>query len=82
MQYEWDANCCTIADYTVQLDISKTLWKEWIKSLSDQTFREYLQEQIESQLKEKDPAYDGDDYKKEDVQIASISFAYDNRELL
>lgn len=99
MDYKkWNIKMKTVADFSVQIKISREIWQKWLKYKEDlkkqksnkneqdmegkadkqkSTFKEYLNEEITEQLKMKNPI--DKNTGKDDVEIASISFAYDNQ---
>lgn len=75
-------NNTTVADFTVQLTLTKEVWnawKEFKKKNRNWNFREYLAHELETQVSSK-PAIFKEASDK--VEVACINFAYDNKEII
>ena len=69
----------------MRIDIPENLWDEWLKireSKENQSFKDFFISEIEEKLKETPVVFKEDHYKQEEAEIATISFAYNNSEIL
>ena len=87
---EWDVDTVTVADYTVAMDITESMFFEYSKLYNQDkskygNFHEYLSKSLEAKLENDLPKvltdYE-DGHEKLEIQIATISFGYKNGSLL
>ena len=86
---EWDVKTITAGDYTVELDIAESMWKEFIDTkydrLSGQTkieaFRDYIKNEMEERLTNL-PDLGYEEEAPDRIRIAMITFAFDNARLI
>ncbi|CDW71360.1 UNKNOWN [Stylonychia lemnae] len=86
---EWDVNTVTAGDYSVELDISEKMWKNFIekiynpnyKSTKLYQFKKYLIKQLEQNFSRL-PDLGFEDQKIEHIRISMITFAFDNSDLI
>ena len=86
---EWDVKTITAGDYSVELDITENMYKNFLDNhydaLSGKTkiaaLRDYLQEELETRLTRL-PDLGYEDQPPERIRIAMITFAFDNAQLI
>jgi hypothetical protein len=86
---EWDVKTITAGDYSVEMDISESMYKNFLSTkydpLSGKTkiaaFRDYLQEEMETRLTRL-PDLGYEEVPPERIRVAMLSFAFDNAELI
>ena len=74
----------TSSDFTIDLTINKRVWNNWTKHINSiiecTSFKDHLRSEIIKLVKSEDPLWKG--YSKDNVDIACISLAYDNTDLI
>lgn len=86
---EWDVKTITAGDYSVELEITEKMWKNFLQSHYKKEkgktklhqFRNYLQRELEERLTEM-PDLGYEDETPERIYISLITFAFDNSELI
>ena len=86
---EWDVKTITAGDYSVELDITEKQYKHFLDNVYDslsgiskiESFKGYLKKTLEDRLTRM-PDLGYEDPAPERINIAMISFAYDNAELI
>jgi hypothetical protein len=86
---EWDVKTITAGDYSCELDISKEMWDTFLKEKYDvmsgktkiSAFRDFLKHELESRITRL-PDLGYEDPAPEKIEIAMITFAFDNAELI
>jgi len=86
---EWDVKTITAGDYTVELDIAETMWKEFIEKKYDplcgktkiEAFRDYIKDEMEERLTNL-PDLGYEEEAPDRIRIAMITFAFDNARLI
>lgn len=74
-----DSKTVTSSDFTVKITFNDSLWDKWLLTSRIIDFKEFLKEEIESQVSAL-PCHDENSDCA--VQVASMHFAYDNKELI
>ena len=83
---EWDVKTITAGDYSCELDISRTMWDNFLMKLRNEPpsnkteierFRDFIKKNLEDNLS-KLPDLGYEEEAPERIEIAMISFAFDN----
>lgn len=80
---QWDLLTATAADFTVQVGLTPSIWDEWNKyretpECKETSFKEHVKRSVVEQVKAKNPVLEN----APEVDVACISFAYDNSKVL
>ena len=86
---EWDVKTITAGDYSVEVTITQSMWDTFVTTLYDpslmksklEQFRLYFTKEFSRRLSEL-PDLGYEDEPVEKVNIALVSFAFDNSELI
>lgn len=76
----WDAKTCTPADYTIELKISESMMAKFNRCDGNNTLDEHVRKIITNEVKNLEPV--SPDAKKDDVEIATISYGYHNQNMI
>jgi len=89
LNIEWDVKTITAGDYSVELDISQKMWDNFLKDVYKPElaatklvqFRKYLEHKLEDNLSAlPDLGYEDEPVQR--VNIAMLTFAFDNAQLI
>ncbi len=86
---EWDVKTITAGDYSVEIPITKNMWQTFTETIYQaevmkpklEQFRRYFMKEMSRRLSEL-PDLGYEDEPVEKINIALISFAFDNGELI
>lgn len=89
MNIEWDVKTITAGDYSVELDISEKMWKNFLEKVYNpelaatklSQFRKYLQNELENNFSRL-PDLGFEDQRVERIKISMLTFAFDNADLI
>lgn len=86
---EWDVKTITAGDYSVELDLPREMYDNFVKEFGEnpkgkstlEAFRDYIVETLEERLTNlPDQGYEEE--PPERIKISMITFAYDNSEII
>lgn len=86
---EWDVKTITAGDYSCELDIPREMWDTFLKDKYDvmsgktkiAAFRDFLKTELEERITRL-PDLGYEDPAPERIEIAMVTFAFDNSELI
>lgn len=89
MNIEWDVKTITAGDYSVELDISETMWNNFLNDVYNPNiaaskmaqFRKYLTDKLEDNFSRL-PDLGFEDEPVTRVNISMVTFAFDNAQLI
>jgi hypothetical protein len=86
---EWDVKTITAGDYSVELDITDSMWKKFLDEFYDESsgktpveaFRDYIQYELEERLTRL-PDLGYEENPPDRMRVSMITFAFDNAKLI